>query len=549
MTIPVISVFHIKDVMAKYNYQNMRFLIVDNIKPSQEILKQFVMRLTSKQVDSTHYAQDVASICQQRHYDVIFLGYDLGENQKNGQQILEELRVNGYINRHCIVILITAEVSQSMVLAALEHKPDHYLCKPYTLSELEKRLNFCLHKKMAMAAIYQALDTDDPELVIKRCKHALSINTPYKTECLGIIARQYFELEKFDEAKAIYLAHQNTSNCQWATIGLGKVALHEKKLNQAEKLFKLLIRDCPLYLSSYDWLAITYEEQFHYILAEEILEQALLLSPRSLTRLKKYAHLCIHNEHFDKATAAYEQTYNLAQNSIHHCADNAIKYVQALIEHLPSLPLVDAKKINNKAFSYLKQMARDFNESDIRVQSHLLGACLLEITKERQLANDEIVRGERLLHSEHSNIENSKLIDISLTLKKLKRDDLASKILAAREESAIYQSSNEMNRQSFNIKDKAQADIELGLTLYTQKKYREATLKLQDASAMFPKHIGIKLNLMQVLLVSYDQDKQSEEDLHKAKILLMELTRLDLSNNELERLKKMQKKYLSLIHI
>jgi hypothetical protein len=37
----------------------MSILIVDNIKPSQDILKQFAMRLTRKQVDSTHYAQDV----------------------------------------------------------------------------------------------------------------------------------------------------------------------------------------------------------------------------------------------------------------------------------------------------------------------------------------------------------------------------------------------------------------------------------------------------------------------------------------------------------
>ena len=299
--------------MANYSYQNMRFLIVDNIKPSQDILKQFIMRLTTKKVDSTHYAQDVASICQQKTYDVILLGYDLGDNQKNGQQILEELRVNGHINRHCIVILITAEVSQSMVLAALEHKPDHYLCKPYSLSELEKRLTHCLHKKKNMARIYQALEDKSAELVISRCRDALATNTPYKTECLGIISRQYFELKRYEEAKKIYLTQQHTSNCQWATIGLGKVALHEKKLSEAENLFKQLIKTHPLYLSSYDWLAVTYEQQFHYLLAEEILEQALELSPRSLIRLKKYAYLCSHNKHFDKATTAYENNYTLAQ--------------------------------------------------------------------------------------------------------------------------------------------------------------------------------------------------------------------------------------------
>lgn len=535
--------------MPKYNYQNMRFLIVDNIKPSQDILKKFVTRLTTKQVDSTHYAQNVSSICQKKSYDVILLGYDLGDNQKNGQQVLEELRVNHYINRHCIVILITAEVSKSMVLAALEHKPDHYLCKPYTLSELDRRLKSCLHKKKEMASIYQALEDNNPELVITRCKHAISINTPYKTECLGIISRQYFELGKYEEAKTIYLAHQHSINCQWATIGLGKVALHENKLNQAEKLFRLLIKSHPLYLSSYDWLAVTYEEQLHYLLAEEILEQALLLSPRSLTRLKKYAHLCIHNEHFGKATSAYENNYKLAHNSIHHCADNTIKYVKALIEYAPSLPLTDAKKMNNKAFLCLKQMTRDFQENDIKIQSHFLGACLFEITKEHLLANNEIQKGENLLITEQGNITQDKLIDISLTLKKLNKDSLATQLLETYEDRDNIQLEGQDKQISINSKDKAQADIELGLTLYAQKKYSEAIVKLQDASTIFPKNVAIKLNLVQILLVSYEKTTGDNSHLDSAKSLLLELSQLKLNDRELERLKKTQKKYQKLAGI
>jgi DNA-binding response OmpR family regulator/Tfp pilus assembly protein PilF len=528
--------------MTDYNYRSLRFLIVDNIKPSQDILKQYVMRKTNKQVDSTHYAQDVASICQQKTYDVILLGYDLGENQKNGQQILEELRVNRYINRHCIVILITAEVSQSMVLAALEHKPDHYLCKPYTLSELDKRLNYCLHKKKSMERIYQALDDDNPLLVIERCKYALHNNTKYKTECLGIISRQYFELQRYDEAKSIYLSHKNSANCQWAMIGLGKLALHEKKLKQAEKLFKLLIKDYPLYLSSYDWLAVTYEEQFHYLFAEEILEQALKLSPRSLSRLKKFANLCIHNQHFDKATFAYEKNYTLAHNSIHHCADNTVKYVQALVEHTPSLPLVDAKKFNNKAFTFIKQMTRDFQDVDIKIQSHLLNACLFEVTREKELANEELQRGELLLIKEQENIAIEKLIEISYTLKKLDKNNLAIQIIEAREKS-IAEEKESKHAGVVNFKDKVQVDIELGLVLYSEKKYQDAIKKLESALSCYPQHIGITLNLIQVLLVSYIEGESNGVELERARVLLDKLNNMSLSHMEFERLKKMQKKY------
>ncbi len=532
--------------MPEFNAKNLRFLIVDNIKPSQDILKQFIMRITGRQVDSTHYAQDVASICQQIRYDVILLGYDLGEKQKNGQQILEELRVNKYINRHCIVILITAEVSQSMVLAALEHKPDHYLCKPYSLSDLDKRLRLCINKKNTMASIYQALEDNNPLLVIDRCQLALANNTPYRTECLGIISRQYFQLQRYDEAKSIYLSQQNSANCQWATIGLGKLALHENKLEDAEGLFKLVIKDYPLYLSSYDWLATTYEEQFRFIFAEEILEQALKLSPRSLTRLQRFAHLCIQNEHFEKAVLAYEKNFKLAHNSIHHCADNTIKYVKALIEHTPSLSLIDAKKLNSKALTFIKQMTRDFKQADVKIQSHLLSACLHEITLEREQASQEIKLGEALLEKAQGNIKSQSLIDIAKTLKKLNKNKLASQILEISkdsEENDDVKSTNQYQKESQSIKGKVQAEIELGLDLYNKQKYQQAIIQLESASSSYPNHVGIMLNLIQVLLVSYDEYTDDEGKLAKAKSIFVTLEGYTLSDDDSERLKRMQKKY------
>ncbi len=527
--------------MTDYIYQNMRFLIVDNVKPSQDILKQFIMRFSNKQVDSTHYAQDVIAICRQKTYDVILLGYDLGDNQKNGQQILEELRVNKYINQQCIVMLITAEVSQSMVLAALEHKPDHYICKPYSLNSLYKRLTDSLRKKEALSAIYKALDENRPELVIKHCENVLKANTPYKSECLAIMSSQYFDLELFDEAKAIFETYQNNKNCQWATIGLGKVALHESKLELAETLFKKLINHYPLYLTSYDWLAITYEAQLNYLFAEEILEQALQLSPRSLSRLQKYAQLCTQNENYDKATIAYKQNYKLARNSIHHCADNVLNYVNALIEYTPTLTTSEAKKENNKAFTYMKDMTRDFNGADLKIQSHLLSACLLKITKEESLANKHIDQAEVILAKEQMNIPEDSLHKIAKCLNRLNMTVLASQILVS--DNSLASSDSEPDIHSKNMKEKAQAAIESSLHLYKEKKYPQAIKKLVEADESFPNHSGIKMNLIQVLLMSYAESEEQLSLLNNVRRKIIEISSLNLNTVEQERLKKMKKKY------
>jgi len=541
--------------MLNIDYSDKKFLIIDNIKPSHDILKKFAMTLTTKQVDSTHYAQNVISLCLEKKYDIIFLGYDLGEKQKNGQQILEELRTSEVISRHCLVIIITAEVSQAMVLAALEHKPDSYLCKPYSIKTLQKRLNKCMMKKQSMFSIYQALENNDKNLTVTLTTEALENNTPYKIECLGIKSRQYFELQQFNQAQKIYFDYQNKPDCQWANIGLGKIALQKNDLASAEAIFKNIIAEQPLYLPAYDWLAETYKKKSNNIFAEEILEQAIHLSPRSVRRLKKYAGLCFNNEHFEKATDAYQHVYELAYNSIHHCPENALLFVKSLAGYSANLSLIDAKKMNNRAFSMLSQMNKNFNQNALKVQSHLLSASLLENIHDYTLAKTKFNQGIDLLNKERKNMDTEELTDIAYSLSKLNRNNKASQLLtlvnqqkAAQTSSAkIGQLSGEQLNENYTIK--AQKSLAVGKKLFEKKEYNKAIRSLTEALELFPNHKAIKLNLIQVLLTAYEEDKFMHDEFKQAKKIILEIITMPKNDTLYSRLKKMQKKYQQLAGI
>lgn len=542
--------------MFDINYSNKKFLIIDNIKPSHDILKKFALSLTTKQVDSSHYAQNVISLCLEKQYDIIFLGYDLGDQQKNGQQILEELRTSEVISRHCIVIIITAEVSQEMVLAALEHKPDSYLCKPYSINALQTRLNKCMMKKLAMHAIYQALEDDDKQLTVKLINEALADDTPYKIECLGIKSRQFFELENYNQAKKIYLAYQNEPNCQWANIGLGKIALNNNELSNAETIFRDIIVKQPLYLPAYDWLAQTYQKQSDYLIAEETLAKAVRLSPRSVRRLKEYAHICYDNHHFEKATGAYQHVYELAYNSIHHCPENALLFVKSLAGYSADLPLIDAKKMNNKAFSMLAQMNRSFHQASLRIQSYLLSACLFENIQDHTLAKEKLKQGVDLLNKERENMDIDELTNISSSLTKLNRNKKAAQQLILvnkqkeEQELATYTADGlSDNNQNENYTAKAQKALADGKKLYKQKEYKMAIKSLSEALILFPNHEGIKLNLVQVLLSAYEEDKFMYDELKLAKKMILELITMPKENDLYIRLKKVQKRYQQLAGI
>jgi len=539
--------------MASVDYGTKRFLIVDNIKQSRDTLKIFAYSLGVHAVDTSHHAPDLFSLCETNQYDVVLLGYDLGDNRKNGQQILEELRNKSFISRQCIVIMITAEVSQAMVLAALEHKPDEYLIKPYTIKDLKTRLDRCAEKKKLMQSIYRAMDAKQPEQVISLCEYAIRHGTPYKCECLGIKARQLFEIKEYDKAKKIYDAYLGSPNCQWAAIGLGKIALIEEDYEKAERLFTAIIDDNPFYLSAYDWLAKTFELTGDKQKAEEVLEEALMVSPRSVVRLKHYAELCLENESFDKATKALSRTNDLAYHSVHRDPDNAIQFAESLLEHADSLSEFQVRKLNYKVFNVLGNMTKDFKANELKVISTFLTARLHQKANDHGLVKSTIKDAEKLLNRFKDQLTVEGTFNVARSLIALNRQQKANGLLDQLaqkhpDDMEILSEVVALENRPISEKDKqaAQAALETGISLYKAKHYVLAIDKLNQALYHFPNHIGVKLNLLQVLLVSFEKDHERISDFKQARVLIKQFRSLSPDSESYKRFLKLRSKFEAL---
>jgi tetratricopeptide (TPR) repeat protein len=498
-------------------------------------------------VDTCHHAPDVVSLCESIEFDVILLGYDLGSDKKNGQQLLEELRSKKLISRQCTIVMITAEVSQAMVLAALEHKPDDYLAKPYSLNDLSIRLKRCFHKKHTMLDIYQALDNRDYQKVLKLCESTSIVNSVHRTECLGIKSRLYFELKQFGKASEIYEAYLGATNCQWAAIGLGKIALVENDYDLAINYFNDVVESYPLYLTAYDWLAQTYElkQQSHF--AEEVLEKALLVCPLSVPRLKKYAGLCLLNENYDKATHAFSKTTDLAYHSVHKKPENTLHFVEALLEYAVELSSLEVRKLSYKAFKSLDIMLKDFNSPEIKIHSHLLVSRLHHKIKEPELSKEALREAEALLNKFKHQITKSGTISISKSLIALGKgkyaDELLNNIAHATLDKIEIKTLNELPLKGYD-KNAAQNALEIGVNLYRSQHYSLAIEKLNKALVHFPNHMGIKLNLLQVLLVSFDKDRDKLNDFDQAEELIEQFKTIESNSEFYKRFTKLNHQYM-----
>ncbi len=66
---------------------------------------------------------------------------------------------------------------------------------------------------------------------------------------------------------------------------------------------------------------------------------------------------------------------------------------------------------------------------------------------------------------------------------------------------------------------------------------------MREADESFPNHSGIKMNLIQVLLMSYSESNEQLSLLNNVRRTIIEISKLNLNASEQERLKKMKKKY------
>lgn len=529
-------------------------LIIDGVRQSRELLKQFAQSIDPIRIDTSQHAADIVAKCESIDYDIILLGYDLGEDRKNGQQLLEELRVKNIISRHCVVIMITAEVSQAMVLAALEHKPDDYLTKPYTLANISSRLEKCLIKKVAMAPVYIAMDDHNYTEVITLCNKMVKNNSLYKHECLGIISRQYYELQQYELAKKIYLAYENEENCQWAIIGLSKIALINKDFEIAKNYLESLIKQYPHYLSSYDWLAHTYTLLEQPLEIEITLERAINVSPRSVIRLKRYADQCSINKNFENATTAYGNTHDLAYHSIHRKPEHTINFAEALLDYSDQLSIYQNKQLNIKAFTALKKMTQDFKLPELRVLSLLLKSRLHHKVNEFPLSLTALNEAERLLIKVDNEFSPEGTLDIAKSLMSLNKSELANNLITTLTESHpddsdLMSSISKLLQQPVSDKNKSEAQIalEIGTNLYRAGQYSLAIEKLKQARDLFPNHMGIKLNLYQAILVSLEFNEVRKNDVIEMKLLSEDFNKLSVNSESYKRYRKLHNKYEEVI--
>ncbi|HEX4917171.1 MAG TPA: response regulator [Limnobacter sp.] len=267
-------------------------LVVDSALATRRALQDQLSQLGARTVIFASSVAEVEQHLASREFALLVCEYQL-EGDRNGQQLLEDLRVNKKLAWNTAFMMVTGERSYSNVVAVAEFEPDDYLIKPFTASTLSERVVRIFNRKQRLSEAYQAMFDGQYEALPPVCDRLEQQFPQYLNELERMRVESYFRAGHFEETEKQLLEKLESAPKPWMNLLLAKVNIERKKLDEANGLLSKVVKSNPEYLAASDLFADLLWEQNKPGEALEVLERMGAKALASTSRLRKLADLAV----------------------------------------------------------------------------------------------------------------------------------------------------------------------------------------------------------------------------------------------------------------
>ncbi len=512
--------------MSRLDLSKIHFLIIDDFANYRSMLRSILVSCGAQHIDDAKDAADALKKVTYNKFDVILCDYNLGDGQ-NGQQLLEEIMHRHLIPYGTIYIMITAENAQSMVMAAVEYRPDGYLNKPFPKDLLLKRLQMLVEKKSIMKDIYKAYNKKEyskalaiaDEKIAKHSRQALDIG-----KLKGEIALAGNEL---DIALKVYEKALAIRDFQWAKVGKAKVLIEQNKHKSAQSLLEEVIKENKNYIEAYDLLAQVLEYQGKSKEVQNVLSNATKISPNTIARQQHLAQVALQNNDQNTAEKSLKKAILHGKNSCFGSVNDNINLVKLY---------VDSGK-GKQATQTIRSAQKTYKKD----KAALLHTQFVESMAQLKLGHEDNARdlfqqAIANIHGHLSELSPEFQKDLIATTEDLGETELAEALKDDINNKNGHEQSNigEMTKKYHYLLQNGK-----GMRLYNNNHLLQSTRIFADAAENLPDRISVNMNAAQAYLFYLKGTGKNPDLLDKARHFL------DISQN----LDKNNKKYQKLEHI
>ncbi len=396
-----------------------RILIVDDFQSMRTMLREIVKSMGVVTADTASNGKEALSRLRANKYDIVICDYNLGAGQ-NGQQILEESKLCNYIGVSTIWVMVTAEKTVDMVMGAAEVKPDDYLLKPINQALLESRLEKQILRKKSLGGIEAAISARDYLAAIAECDVQLRGQALNPQEILRIKSDLLLSIGNYDAAKILFISVLANRAVAWAKTGLGKIHFYAKEYELAKEVFQDVLKENRMYMEASDWLVKALEALGDSHQAQQVLLEAVKLSPNSPTRQKILGDTAFKNGAMAIAQAAFEKNIKISEFSPHK---NPSVYTGLA-------KVFSAQDEPDEALKILTQSKRDFKDNpEAALQTAATESVIYKKMGQLDNAEAAMAEAEQLMQALDGKVSHEAGLEMARSLFALGKKDKALGLL------------------------------------------------------------------------------------------------------------------------
>jgi len=492
--------------MADLGYYKMHALIVDDFENFRGTLYKMLMDLGIGNADSAATGEEALRFCKARSYDLILCDNNLGKG-KSGQQVLEELRSTDNPCSNSLFILVSAESSKGIIMAAYDYEPDAYLAKPITPKALDQRLSRMIEQRVELKAVLAAQKAGDDQLAIDLCKELVAKGSRHANTCQKLLGQLYLKRNEIAAAEAVYRTVLDNRELEWAQLGMVKTKLAQRDFLGAQQWLENILQANPLCMKGYDLQAELCTLQNDSEGLQKVLQKATDISPLSILRQQTLGDVAQQNNDLITAANALKRAVKLGENS---CFDKAAVhslFAQTTID-LFSIDKELAKPFIREAIACINNLEENFGKTNLRrVESLLLESQLQVCAGDQRRAQEALASAQTSLGNSKDEAALPVQIELVRTLRLLGKTDEAQQ--QVNDLLHLY-ADNEEQLQNLDVlldeprseKNKLMvAEInKKGIAFYNAKDFASAADAFNTALQKLPNHIGLRLNYVQAMI-------------------------------------------------
>ncbi len=511
--------------MGHVSYQNLAILVADDFSSFRSTVNTMLMNLGVIDVEMASNGEEVIEKCALKSYDVVLCDYDLGPG-RNGQHVLEELRHSKLISPTSIFIMVSAESSRNIVMSAYDCEPDDYLMKPITGMMLEQRMHRLLKQKDVLRPVFSAIKKGEIQIAVDILVDLSLAEDRYSVAAQKLLGDVFIKTGELQKAEKLYTRALEVRQVDWARLGLAYVKQLKGELDTARDYLHKIVEENPLYLPAYDVLADNWNIQGDKKAVQDTVEKAVDVSPMSILRQKRLAKVANENEDAVTAVSALRKTIKLGKLSCFGEPEDSFELARTVSNALEKDLELPSGAVN-EALNVLELAKDEFDLSEDETSQ-------IDMLQGRVLANDgnvmaarECLRKAQLdLFSDEMNIEMD--IDRVTLLTATGEHERAEELLEFLQEKYADDQSALEKLDQFLAEPASESNREMvaevnreGIDLYSVGEFDKAIEFFERARKLFPKHIGIQLNIVQSLIGKLKEDADNEALIEECQKILM----------------------------